>query len=65
MNNQTNCNNNTVSKYVVTGDSTVSSYPVKNTTDINKSESRKEIDTKAEQRRAREALKLQNPFKGF
>ncbi len=58
MNNNQTKNSN---KYIVTGDTNIQDYPVKE----NKQEKTKTPNIRsAQQRRAGEALKLSNPFKG-
>ena len=69
MNNQIKPKQNGVSSYTVSGDSNIPHYPVANnqkpgTASAIEEVNRSEEKGTAEQRRAREALKITNPFKG-
>ena len=69
MNNQIKPNQNSVNKYTISGDSNIPDYPVaqnkqKDTATAIEEVTRSEERGTTEQRRAKEALKLVNPFKG-
>jgi len=65
MNNQIKPKQGAVKKYTISADSCIKNYPVSNKAisaveEVNRSEQ----GETTEQRRAREALKVSNPFKG-